>query len=81
MGTDRVSDSDTQQAKQCMLPIQNILVTGGAGYVGSHLVDTLVELGHRVSVIDDLSSGMAESLAGHVRAGDIRLIEGSILDP
>jgi UDP-glucose 4-epimerase len=81
MGTDISSHSGIQHAKQCLLPIQNVLVTGGAGYVGSHLVDSLVEMGHRVSVIDDLSSGMAVSLAGHVQAGDIRLIQGSILDP
>jgi UDP-glucose 4-epimerase len=81
MGTDISSDSDTQHAKQGLLPTQNILVTGGAGYVGSHLVDLLVEMGHWVSVIDDLSSGTADRLAAHVKAGDIRLIQGSILDP
>ncbi len=35
----------------------NIVVTGGAGFIGSHLVDEFVREGHRVSVIDDLSTG------------------------
>ena len=36
----------------------NICVTGGAGFIGSHLVDRLIELGHNVLVIDNLSTGM-----------------------
>ncbi len=39
-----------------------ILVTGGAGFIGSHLVDELVEKGHEVAVIDDLSTGSEENL-------------------
>jgi len=35
----------------------NIIVTGGAGFIGSHLVDRLIELGHDVLVIDNLSTG------------------------
>ncbi len=38
----------------------NICVTGGAGFIGSHLVDRLVELGHKVLVIDNLSTGSRE---------------------
>ena len=53
------------------------LVTGGAGFIGSHIVDRLVAEGHTVRVIDDLSSGREQNLSG-VRAkvdfqkGDIR---------
>ena len=55
-----------------------ILVTGGAGYIGSHLVDRLVQLNHDVTVIDDLSTGNLTNLqAVH---SDIRFVEATILD-
>ena len=56
------------------------LVTGGAGFIGSHLVDSLVEGGDEVAVIDDLSTGRVENIAGPLAAG-VELIEGSITDP
>ncbi|HEX5616629.1 MAG TPA: NAD-dependent epimerase/dehydratase family protein, partial [Acidimicrobiia bacterium] len=52
------------------------LVTGGAGFIGSHLVDTLVARGHAVRVLDDLSTGRRE----HLRP-DVALIEASVADP
>ncbi len=39
-----------------------LLVTGGAGFIGSHLVDKLIDLGHEVSVVDNLSSGKKENI-------------------
>ncbi len=54
------------------------LVTGGAGFIGSHTVDELVRRGHQVVVLDDLSAGKEENLAGG--AGKIELIRGSIID-
>jgi UDP-glucose 4-epimerase len=54
----------------------NVLVTGGAGYIGSHLVDRLVRDGHRVTVLDDLSTGKTANLADSNAA----LHVGSILD-
>ncbi len=54
------------------------LVTGGAGFIGSHLVDDLVRTGERVRVFDDLSTGLASNLAHH--GSNIELIEGSLTD-
>ncbi|HYT72113.1 MAG TPA: SDR family NAD(P)-dependent oxidoreductase, partial [Gemmatimonadales bacterium] len=54
------------------------LITGGAGFIGSHLVEHLVALGHEVVVLDDLSAGRRENLADVWNA--IRFIEGSVTD-
>ena len=45
---------------------RNVLVTGGAGFIGSHLVPRLLELGHSVTVLDNLSSGKLENLGGYL---------------
>jgi UDP-glucose 4-epimerase len=45
------------------------LVTGGAGFIGSHLVDALLARGDAVTVVDDLSSGRTSNLAGALQAG------------
>lgn len=56
------------------------VVTGGAGFIGSHLVDLLVDEGHSVTVIDDLSSGKKENIKGHLDSGEVKLIEGDIVE-
>jgi UDP-glucose 4-epimerase len=56
------------------------LLTGGAGFIGSHLADRLMAEGLAVTVLDDFSSGRPENLA-HTDSRRLRLIEGSILDP
>ncbi len=53
-------------------------MTGGAGFIGSHLVDALLEKGARVRVLDDLSSGRRENLAGVMSR--IEFLEGDIRD-
>lgn len=56
--------------------VRRVLVTGGAGFIGSHLVEYLVGLGHRVTVVDDLSTGLASNLDG---VGDrVELIESDL---
>jgi UDP-glucose 4-epimerase len=57
-----------------------ILVTGGAGFIGSHLCERLVNDGHVVTVIDNFSTGRAANLANLTRSSKFTLIEGSILD-
>lgn len=55
-----------------------ILVTGGAGFIGSHSVDHLLGLGHEVRVLDDFSSGHAHNLTPHPR---LTVITGDVRDP
>jgi UDP-glucose 4-epimerase len=61
-----------------MMPIKQALVTGGAGFIGSHLVDALVRQGARVKVIDNLSTGRKENLKD--AAARIEFHEGDIRD-
>jgi UDP-glucose 4-epimerase len=56
----------------------NILVTGGAGFIGSHLVATLVRNGHRLTVVDNLSTGNLSNLT--TVANEINFIESDILN-
>lgn len=60
--------------------VSKIVVTGGAGFIGSHLTRRLAGMGHRVTVLDDLSSGKRENLRGQPTGDDIELVEGSVLD-
>jgi UDP-glucose 4-epimerase len=56
------------------------LVTGGAGFIGSHLVDRLVGMGRRVRVVDNLASGQRRNLAHHSGNPAFELIEADIAD-
>jgi UDP-glucose 4-epimerase len=56
------------------------LLTGGAGFVGSHLLDQLVDRGDSVVVLDDFSTGRKENLAHHSQNEAVEVVEGSILD-
>lgn len=56
------------------------LVTGGAGFIGSHLVEHLLALGDEVVVLDDLSTGSARNLAGVADNPRLEMIHGSVLN-
>ncbi len=58
----------------------SILVTGGAGFIGSHLTDRLLELGANVAVLDDLSTGKKENLAQHAGNSAFTFIHGNAND-
>jgi UDP-glucose 4-epimerase len=58
----------------------NILITGGAGFVGSHLADKLIAEGHRVTVIDDLSTGRYSNVKHLENNPNFRLIIDTVLD-
>ncbi|WP_030435456.1 NAD-dependent epimerase/dehydratase family protein [Actinoplanes subtropicus] len=58
-----------------------ILVTGGAGFIGSHLCDHLAGLGHELVILDDLSTGALANIRHLLPSGAVRFVPGSILDP
>lgn len=59
---------------------ESYLVTGGAGFIGSHLTDALVARGCHVMVLDDLTAGSIENLQGALSSGRAVFVEGSVLD-
>ncbi len=56
------------------------LITGGAGFIGSHVVDAITTRGDSVVVVDDVSTGRRENIEHHLESGRVELVEGSILD-
>ncbi len=57
-----------------------ILITGGAGFIGSHIVDACVERGYEVSIIDNLSTGQRQNIAQHEANTMVRFFEANICD-
>ena len=58
----------------------NVLVTGGAGFIGSHLAEVLLERGHRVMALDNLSTGQHENISHLTGRTDFEFVLGSILN-
>jgi UDP-glucose 4-epimerase len=56
------------------------VVTGGAGFIGSHLVDALVARGEQVVVIDSLAAGSRDNLAKHLDEGRVTLVQADLLE-
>ncbi len=59
---------------------QRAVVTGGAGFIGSHLVEALVSRGYQVTIIDDLSTGQKQNV-GKLLGDKVHLIQASVTDP
>ena len=57
-----------------------VLVTGGAGFIGSHLVDRLVDEGYDVCILDNLSSGKLSNINGPLKEDKVEFVEGDIRD-
>src|SRR5216684_8694180 len=51
---------------------RRVLVTGGAGFIGSNIVDRLTELGHSVFAVDDMSSGRDRNISSAISSGGVR---------
>lgn len=60
---------------------QKVLVTGGASFIGSHLVDQLIARGARVRVVDDLSSGRLENVQAHLANGKVEFLQADLREP
>ncbi len=56
------------------------VVTGGAGFIGSHIVDALVKKGDRVLVIDNLSAGSTANIKTHIDSGSVELLRADLLE-
>ena len=57
-----------------------VFVTGGAGFIGSHLVDRLMADDNRVTVFDNLTSGKREFIEHHMAKRDFKLVQADLLE-
>lgn len=58
----------------------SILITGGAGFIGSNIAETLLARGHRVVILDDLSTGKMENVLSLKKSENLKFIKGSIVE-
>jgi len=61
--------------------MKKVIVTGGAGFIGSHLTELLLSRGYRVIIIDDLSTGKKANIEPLLKSMRVEFIQGSITDP
>src|SRR5438067_12624299 len=61
-------------------PSMNILITGGAGFIGSHLAEAMVRGGHHVTAVDDLSTGSLSNLQQLLPNDRFRFVFGNVCD-
>ena len=57
----------------------NVVVTGGAGFIGSHAAEKFIEAGHRVLIIDDFSSGKEKNLPAGAQVEKVDIVEGDLV--
>ena len=60
--------------------MENILITGGAGFIGSHLTEKFLSSGYKVVVADDFTLGSVDNLIKHMNNFDFKLVEMDIQD-
>lgn len=60
--------------------MKKVVVTGGAGFIGSHLVEELAKQGYNVIILDDLSTGKLENIAELLNKDNVEFVQGSITD-
>jgi len=63
-----------------MSQMKKVVVTGGAGFIGSHLAEELAKRGYHIVILDDLSTGRTENIEGLVKKDNVQFIQGSITD-
>lgn len=60
---------------------RRVLVTGGASFISSHLVEALLERGAQVRVVDNLSSGRIENIEQYINSGKVEFLNDDLLSP
>jgi len=76
-----LSPVDCEGGASKMTEVSRVLVTGGAGFIGSNLVDRLVREGYRVGILDDFSTGEISNIdSGDIEKGRVQIHRGDITD-
>lgn len=60
--------------------VKKVLLTGGAGFIGSHVVEILAPQGYDITVVDNLSNGRIEYIADHLDRPNVRFLQGDVAD-